>query len=289
MKEIADEFISGPTISALYKPERYGTQHVVRIGRTGSSLLGSAGKTYSWVHGVRPEKPARFQTVLGADGSIRFNYVEVPYEDGIVGLFQGERPLPRGSICRNPTARFPTGTMRCSISEASPTFSMAADRICHLISVLGNAFDLFVFHSQNREDYAVESPRRVGERIRVAGVADCGPRTPQGSVGHHTRLDSVRSCALMRLRLTSFPNTMTDSINGLWLFAHEFAHTWLAYFSYDKSGQREPLFLPVLRRRLRLPLADGNFTRLLPFPWQRGRDRPQFDHGRELLARSRAG
>ena len=32
--------------------------------------------------------------------------------------------------------------------------------------------------------------------------------------------------------------------NGLRLFAHEFAHTWLAYYEYDKSGQRQPLFLP---------------------------------------------
>ena len=95
MKEIADEFISGPTISALYKPERYGTQHVVR--RTDRIVITwLSWETYSWVHGVRPEKPARFQTVLGADGSIRFNYVEVPYEDGIVGLFQGGVPPPGG-------------------------------------------------------------------------------------------------------------------------------------------------------------------------------------------------
>ena len=40
-----------------------------------------------WVHGVRPEKPLRFQTVLHADGRIAFSYADVTLGDGIVGLF----------------------------------------------------------------------------------------------------------------------------------------------------------------------------------------------------------
>ena len=234
MKEIADEFISGPTISALYKPERYGTQHVVR--RTDRIVITwLSWETYSWVHGVRPEKPARFQTVLGADGSIRFNYVEVPYEDGIVGLFQGGVPPPGVDLSQSDSQVSNRHHEVFHFRSVSHTSQIA----CHLISVLGNAFDLFVFHSQNREDTLWNSTLWTDT---CCGVADCGPKRLKG---HWYLPVWIQSEVVLYASPSHFLPQYYDRFDrGLWLFAHEFAHTWLAYFSYDKSGQREPLFLP---------------------------------------------
>ena len=100
MQEITDEFISSRTISALYKPLRYGTQHVAR--RTNRIVVTWITKDPSiWVHGVEPDNPAHFQTVLSADGSIRFNFIDVPSRDGIVGLFTGEGLPPGGDLSQS--------------------------------------------------------------------------------------------------------------------------------------------------------------------------------------------
>ena len=103
VKGNADELISGPTVTALHKPYyRYGTTHVARktdrIVVTWISWDRSA-----WVHGVRSEKPARFQAILGADGSIRFNYIDVPFQDGIAGLFQEEGPVTGVDLSQSDT------------------------------------------------------------------------------------------------------------------------------------------------------------------------------------------
>ena len=90
MREIAGKFVDTPTISPLYKPRLgewgTGTQHVARWpDRVVVTWITTEPAFY--VHGVPPEKPARFQAVLRTDGSIRFNYSDVAFGDGIVGLF----------------------------------------------------------------------------------------------------------------------------------------------------------------------------------------------------------
>ena len=281
MLEIADEFISSPTISALYKPWRYGTQHVAR--RTDRIVVTwLSWEERSWVHGVRPEKPARFQTVLGADGSIQFNYVDVPYEDGIVGLFQGG-VSPLGVDLSQSDS--PDSNRHHEVFHFRSVFNRA-EVVCHLLGVLGDAFDLFVFHSENREDYQGVTTTWGGTGYyRHAG---CSQGRLKGIWTHPVWIQS-RSV----FKATTFSEDDDGFDSGLWLFAHEFAHTWLAYFSYNKSGQREPLFLPSSeggcnchwRRQLHTPAA---------FPWHREAFGPSsimggsfwLDHGQGRFTRN---
>lgn len=84
------DFDGGPTISPLYKPLNRGTQRVAqwadRVVITWSTIeTGDTG--FHIAPGVGPRRRARFQAVLGADGSIRFDYGYVPFADGVVGLF----------------------------------------------------------------------------------------------------------------------------------------------------------------------------------------------------------
>ena len=80
MSEIASEFVTVPTISPLFKlflggeSSGYGaTQHVShRPDRVVVTWITTDPDSH--VHGIPPEQPARFQAVLGADGSIRFHY-----------------------------------------------------------------------------------------------------------------------------------------------------------------------------------------------------------------------
>ena len=103
MREIAVQLGDTPTVSPLYKPvlggrgDRYGaTQHVARWpDRVVVTWITTEPVFY--VHGVPPEKPARFQAVLRADGSIEFNYIDVTFGDGIVGLFPDEE-VTKGDI-----------------------------------------------------------------------------------------------------------------------------------------------------------------------------------------------
>ena len=96
MSQIASEFVTAPTISPLFKLflggefSGYGaTQHVShRPDRVVVTWITTDPDSH--VHGVPPEQPARFQAVLGADGSIRFHYADAPFGDGIVGLFLDE-------------------------------------------------------------------------------------------------------------------------------------------------------------------------------------------------------
>ena len=94
MSAIAGKLVADPTISPLYKPRLGGlrgstdgvTQHVARRPEA-VVITWITTEPAFWVHGVRPEKPLRFQTVLHADGRIAFSYADVTLGDGIVGLF----------------------------------------------------------------------------------------------------------------------------------------------------------------------------------------------------------
>ena len=99
MSEIAGKFAMAPTVSPLYKPmlggrsDRYGaTQHVVHHPDRVVVTWTTTEPDY-YVYGLPPAKPSRFQVVLGADGSIAFNYTDVTLGDGIVGLFPDVDPV----------------------------------------------------------------------------------------------------------------------------------------------------------------------------------------------------
>ncbi len=90
--------LDGPAISPLYKPLNSGYQRVARwadrVVITWSTI--ETGDTGVYVApGIGPRRRAQFQAVLGADGSIRFNYRYVPFADGVVGLFP---EVERGNV-----------------------------------------------------------------------------------------------------------------------------------------------------------------------------------------------
>ena len=264
MQEIADNFISSPTVSALYKPLRSGTQHVARrMDRIVVTWI--IKEEVSWVHGVPPEKFARIQTVLGADGSIRFNYIDVPFGHGIVGLFQAvdltERLLPGGDLSQS-DSQVSNRHHEVFHYRSLPDTSEIA---CRLIGVLGEAFDLFIFHSEFRLDTGWEgfatpwvpwSFIEQGSERTIGGYRPCG----KGRLKGHWDLPVwIQSRSVFNA--SPFRSKDNDGFEyGLWLFAHEFAHSWTAYYEYDKSGQREPLsFNAHWRWDLHAPAA---------FPWR---------------------
>ena len=93
MREIAAEFVRGPTISPLYAPafgdwayddpesSRFVAHWPDRI-----VVTWVVRDTNSYVRGVH-KGPNRFQAVLHADGSVQFNYADITSGDGIAGLF----------------------------------------------------------------------------------------------------------------------------------------------------------------------------------------------------------
>ena len=104
MREIAAKFVTTPTISALYKPylggwssdewtDSFGAKQHVSSSPDRVVVTWVTTEPVKYVHGVPPDEPSRFQVVLRADGSVRFNYQnDVFFGDGIVGLFPDEDP-----------------------------------------------------------------------------------------------------------------------------------------------------------------------------------------------------
>ena len=253
MQEIADRFISGPTLSALYRPLRYATTHVAhRPDRVVVTWL--AGDSSTWPHGVRPEKPARFQAVLGADGSIRFNYIDVPFEDGIAGLFPEEGPLAGADLSRSDSR---SSSLQHEVFHFRSGINYTIDDVrCHLLRTLGDEFDLFVFHSENRTDTLwTATPWSGGNLARLDG---CTQGRFKGSWYNPVWIKS---------RFVFDPDPILEDNegfdSGLYLFAHEFGHHWLAYYSFDKSGRREPLYRGACACHWRYGLHTP-----APFPWR---------------------
>ncbi len=417
MHEMAARFVDTPTISPLYKPwlgefvdtpirEWVGKQHVARWpDRVVVTWITT--DPFFYVHGVPPEKPARFQAVLHADGSIRFNYSDVALGDGIVGLFpddevvkgdliasvvDGTNPELPGHIDLLETAIYATntdtvilefttrspipepdeettysyrlffdtdrpwwilvdvsdedrpwwtlvdvsdedftwqidiraggaytargrGVERVLASDTNNRVALLADihdlqglsasviveavqfddsytynkndfspptRItlpilppkvdlsqsgggsswrhhevfhyrsipdlegiaCRVIDILGDRFDLLVFHSEFRVD--VQEPgtpwRSYGNTVRGIGriqenSTPCGEGRLKGRWVFPVWMYA-------RHVFDAFPSQSEHARfdQGLALFAHEFAHVWTAYASYDRNGKREPLF-----------------------------------------------
>ena len=96
MNAIADQFVTLPTIGALYKPYWDARLHV---GRRADQVVVTwiATEPEFYVNGIPPARPAHFQAILGADGSVRFSYRDVTLGDGIVGLFPNEE-LSRATL-----------------------------------------------------------------------------------------------------------------------------------------------------------------------------------------------
>ena len=402
MHEMAARFVDTPTISPLYKPwlgefvdtpirEWEGTQHVARWPDR-IVVTWITTNPFFYVHGVPPEKPTRFQAVLRADGSIRFNYSDVALGDGIVGLFPDDDtvkgdliasvvdgtdpelpgyldllevaiyasntdavilefttrdPIPepdegtlytyvlffdmdrplwtspywldadfiwtiditaggeyayghgvRGVLASDSSNKvallvdihdlqglsvsviadaaqfdnasfvqkdsssptriaFPIVPPKVDLSQSGSGSSWRQHEVfhyrsipdlegvaCRVIDILGDRFDLIVFHSEFRVD--VQEPgtpwRGYGNNVRGIGriqenSTPCGEGRLKGRWLFPVWMYS-------RHVFDAFPyqNEHARFDQGLALFAHEFAHSWTAFVSYDRNGKREPLF-----------------------------------------------
>ena len=197
--------------------------------------------------------PARFQAVLGADGSIRFNYIDVPFEDGIVGLFQEEGSLSGVDLSQSESR---VSTLHHEV------FHFRSNRnrhevVCHLLRTLGDEFDLFVFHTENRTDTLWST----GTSWAGGGLARNQGCTQGRYKGSWSVPVWIKSRGMFNASPLFEDNEGFD--DGLQLFAHEFGHHWLAYYSFDKSGRREPLYRDRCRCHWRHELHAP-----APFPWR---------------------
>ena len=135
--------------------------------------------------------------------------------------------------------------------------------VCRAIELLGDEFDLFVFHNEFRLDSQESATPWNGQRGDVKGIgvdhrnrsAPCG----EGRLKGHWKLSVWMKSDHVLHRLRDEADRFD---RGLLLFAHEFTHAWTAHLSYLRDGTREPLFGQYCRCHwrtdLHLPAA---------FPW----------------------
>ncbi len=284
LREIANRFITAPTISPLFWPVvRWNVVNVVKWAYN-ASLLNVAHwpdrvvvtwiTTYSnyWVHDVPPERPARVQAVLRADGKIVFSYVDVSFDHGIVGVFPDSGTQPAtidlsqsdSRVLRTPGEVFHYPS-RPDLGEIS----------CRIIDALGDNFDLFVFHSASPFDGDGQSWCSVGEHAQGIGLR--GPPSSHLPCGE-SRVKGQMCNVLWMQSHNVFDARRNRPFRGAkYIFTHEVAHTWGAFVSYDRDGQRQQLSEgPHWPRWLHTPAAfhppgnpaDFGFSVLGGFYWR---------------------
>lgn len=101
--DLAQVFES-PTISPLYKPLQYGE---IRVARQPDRVVVTWSTSEAEFYGAPgvPQARTGFQAVLRSDGSIRFSYLDVQFEDGVVGLFPYESGRKAGVLAELPSSR----------------------------------------------------------------------------------------------------------------------------------------------------------------------------------------
>ena len=127
---------------------------------------------------------------------------------------------------------------------------------CRVIDVLGDRFDLFVFHSEFRIDSQENGSAWRSYRNGIKGL------------GLRSRMPGP--CGEGRLLGHWAQTVLIDTIDGrfdaeLALFAHEFIHTWGVSLSYEKNGEREPLYDGYCQCHWRRDLHTS-----AAFPWHGG-------------------
>ena len=138
---------------------------------------------------------------------------------------------------------------------------------CHVISILGDEFDLFVFHNEFRVDAQETGTGWRHSNVSVEGVGDLRHRAaPCGGgrlKGHWSHAVWVKSNYVVNDNHDWRYRDERDRYDrALFLFAHEFTHAWTAYASYLRDGEREPLFGQYCRCHWREDLHAP-----AAFPW----------------------
>ncbi len=250
-----------PTISALYKPTLWGSVYVAES---------SDRVIITWLawdprlapYGQQPERTFDVQIVLHSDGRIAFNYGPDPanpdaaFRDGVVGLFQVDQSTgaPRVEPGRtadlsDPDTHFsPVQTEAFRYHAIKGTGEGVAKISCRIIEVLGDEFDFFALNSQSRVDQQeAGTPSNIFRgniqaEIQGTGLMGHRPITPCES-----RLKTAWLFPIwMKAKTVVNEGYMRYGYGGpydmgLTLFAHELAHVWTAFASYETNGQQMPL------------------------------------------------
>ena len=103
MAEIAQIF-DRPTVSPLYKPLQFGEVHLARLPDQVVFTWSTRERQFYSAPGI-PQDLTAFQAVLRSDGTIRFSYRAVRFEDGVVGLFPYESGRKTEVLARLPSSR----------------------------------------------------------------------------------------------------------------------------------------------------------------------------------------
>ena len=176
----------------------------------------------------------------------------------------------RGDWSSPTQVQLPAPTPMVDLSQSDSRFSRRQNEVfhyrsppdtaeiaCRVIDVLGDRFDLFVFHNEFKTDNQEAGTPARGDVSRVKGIgrplfdsAPCG----DGRLQHYWARP---------VRAQLFIDEHFD--NELVLFAHEFIHVWAAYVSYEKNGKREPLYGDVCQCHWRADLHTPT-----AFPWRGG-------------------
>ena len=187
------------------------------------------------------------------------------------GVVESERGMPTPARLPVPAPLPDLSTPgTAAASQQSEVFryrrvSSIRDLACRVVELAGDGFDLLVFHSEFRLDVQEAGTPwvRYDGNTGVRGVGPLGGNTPLCEAsrlkGHWLFPVWMRSSYLADDSLD--PGARFDS--GLFLFAHEFTHAWTAYLSYERDGQREPLFGDPCRCHWR-----REFHAPAAFPWR---------------------
>ena len=136
--------------------------------------------------------------------------------------------------------------------------------VCRVIDVLGDEFDLFVFHNQFRVDSQESATpwNRYGVNVGVEGAGELGNNTAPCGAGRLKGRWALPVWMKSDHVVNHNRDERTRFDRGLLLFAHELTHAWTAHASYLRNGVREPLYGNYCRchwrRDLHVPAA---------FPW----------------------
>ena len=278
MSQIAAHIGSLNAISALYKPMLGGwspwdadqagnTQHVsLRPDRVVLTWITEDHRFY--VHGRPHAEKTRFQMVLHADGRVAFNYAAEPenseeaIRDGIVGLFPGATAPEMETDLSRPASR--SSAAQHEVFHHVQPKDHLIPLACRIIDVLGDEFDLLVFHSQFRTDH----------QFNGSWWGYYPGNVPIKGIGQEELHDRKSRCSARMRGQWNFPiwvksNYVVNidgageylaSPKGLWHFGHEFTHTWTATVGYLKNGEREPLHTG--------PHWVLGLHTAAPFPWE---------------------
>ncbi|WP_419933322.1 cell wall-binding repeat-containing protein [Candidatus Poriferisodalis sp.] len=250
-----------PTISALYKPTLWGSFYVTELSDR-VIITWLAWDPLLSPYGQRPEQTFDVQMVLHSDGRVAFNYGPDPanpdeaFRDGVVGLFQVDQSTgaPRVEPGRMADLSDPDTHFSPVQIEAFRYHAIerggdgVADISCRIIDVLGNEFDFFALNSQSRVDQQeAGTPSNIFRGNIQAAIQGTGLKGHLPTTPCQSRLKTAWLFPIwMKARTVVNEDYMRYGHGGpydvgLTLFAHELAHVWTAFASYETNGNRVPL------------------------------------------------